>query len=462
MSGGRASNRKKLLLKIMSYVMLPAQNNEGVLPMTVSHSLSARKAAAVSRGVSTRDIWAVRAENAELWDAEGRRFLDFAAGIAVNNTGHRHPTVMAAVARQAEAFTHTCFHVAPYDGYVRLAERLNALTPGDFAKKTVLVTTGAEAVENAVKMARAHTGRSGIVSFSGAFHGRTLLGMALTGKVAPYKKGFGAMPPEVVHAAFPNAMTGVTEQAALADLHRLFASSVDPERVAAIIIEPVQGEGGFNIAPFGFLAAIRELCDRYGIVMIVDEIQAGIARTGKMYGIEHSGVVPDLVTMAKGLAGGFPLSAVTGRAEIVDAPGPGGLGGTYAGNPLSVAAANAVLDVVEAEGLCARAEKIGEIIRGRLSELARRQGGSVIGDVRGLGAMNAFELVMPDDPAAANPELTRAIVAEAEARGLILLSCGTRYNVIRLLPPLTIPFEQLDEALDIVEQSLDAALAKTA
>lgn len=430
--------------------------------MTISQSMSARKAEAIARGVSTREIYAVRAENAELWDAEGRRYLDFAAGIAVNNTGHRHPAVMAAVAEQAQAFTHTCFHVAPYEGYIRLAERLNTMTPGDFAKKTVLVTTGAEAVENAIKMARAYTGRSGIVSFSGAFHGRTLLGMALTGKVSPYKKGFGAMPPEVVHAPFPNAMTGVTAEDALADLNRLFASSVDPERVAAIIIEPVQGEGGFNIAPYGFLTAIRALCDRHGIVMIVDEIQAGIARTGKMYGVQHSGVVPDLITMAKGLAGGFPLSAVTGRAEIVDAPIPGGLGGTYAGNPLSVAASHAVLDVVEKEGLCARAEKIGEIIRGRLSELAKRQGISVIGDVRGLGAMNAFELVMPDDASAANPELTKAVVAEAEARGLILLSCGTRYNVIRLLPPLTIPFEQLDEALDIIEQSLEAALAKAA
>lgn len=430
--------------------------------MTISQSMSARKAEAIARGVSTREIYAVRAENAELWDAEGRRYLDFAAGIAVNNTGHRHPAVMAAVAEQAQAFTHTCFHVAPYEGYIRLAERLNTMTPGDFAKKTVLVTTGAEAVENAIKMARAYTGRSGIVSFSGAFHGRTLLGMALTGKVSPYKKGFGAMPPEVVHAPFPNAMTGVTAEDALADLNRLFASSVDPERVAAIIIEPVQGEGGFNIAPYGFLTAIRALCDRHGIVMIVDEIQAGIARTGKMYGVQHSGVVPDLITMAKGLAGGFPLSAVTGRAEIVDAPIPGGLGGTYAGNPLSVAASHAVLDVVEKEGLCARAEKIGEIIRGRLSELAKRQGISVIGDVRGLGAMNAFELVKPDDASAANPELTKAVVTEAEARGLILLSCGTRYNVIRLLPPLTIPFEQLDEALDIIEQSLEAALAKAA
>ena len=314
--------------------------------MTDSRTLSSRKEAAVARGVSTRGIYAVRAENAELWDADGKRYIDFAAGIAVNNTGHRHPKVMAAVAEQAQSFTHTCFHVAPYESYLGLAERLNAAAPGDFPKKTMLVTTGAEAVENAVKMARAYTGRSGVIAFSGAFHGRTLLGMALTGKVAPYKKGFGAMPAEVVHAPFPNEYHGVSEAQALADLERLFASSVDPERVAAIIVEPVQGEGGFNIAPFGFLRAVREICDRHGIVLIGDEVQAGIARTGKMFGFEHAGVAPDLVTMAKGLAGGFPLSAVTGRTEIVDAPGPGGLGGTYAGNPLAVAAANAVLDIV--------------------------------------------------------------------------------------------------------------------
>jgi 4-aminobutyrate aminotransferase/(S)-3-amino-2-methylpropionate transaminase len=427
--------------------------------MTANQAISARQGAAVARGVATRGIYAVRAENAELWDSDGRRFIDFAAGIAVNNTGHRHPHVMAAVAEQAQAFTHTCFHVAPYEGYVRLAERLNAATPGDCAKKTMLVTTGAEAVENAIKMARAYTGRSGVIAFSGAFHGRTLLGMALTGKVSPYKRGFGAMPPEILHAPFPNAMLGITEEEALASLHRLLASSVDPDRVAAVIVEPVQGEGGFNIAPFGFLRALREVCDRHDIVLIADEIQSGMGRTGRMYGIEHSGVVPDLITMAKGLAGGFPLSAVTGRAEIVDAPLPGGLGGTYAGNPLAVAAANAVLDVIESEDLCLRAEEIGDVIRGRLDELAGRQGMGVIGDVRGLGAMNAFELVMADDRQAANADLAKGIVAEAESRGVILLSCGTRNNVIRLLPPLTIPMEQLNEALEIIEASVEAAIA---
>lgn len=432
------------------------------MTQTATAALIARKTAAVARGVGTRGIYAARAENAQLWDADGRRFIDFAAGIAVNNTGHRHPRVMAAVAEQAQAFTHTCFHVAPYESYLTLAERLNTLTPGDFAKKTMLVTTGAEAVENAIKMARAFTGRSGVISFSGAFHGRTLLGMALTGKVAPYKKGFGAMPPEIVHAPFPNDFHGVSEAEAIASLERLFASSVDPERVAAIIIEPVQGEGGFNIAPFSFLRALRAICDQYGIVFIADEVQAGMARTGRMFGFDHAGVAPDLVTMAKGLAGGFPLSAVTGRAEVVDAPLPGGVGGTYAGNPLAIAAANAVLDVIADENLCARANEIGQIIRDRLTAMAERQGMACIGDVRGLGAMNAFELVKDRETRAPDAALTAAIVAEAEARGLILLSCGTRYNVIRLLPPLTIPMDQLAEALDIIEASVEAAIQKAA
>lgn len=429
--------------------------------MTATSDLQSRKAAAVSRGVATRNIYAVRAENAELWDAEGKRYIDFAVGIAVNNTGHRHPRVMKAVADQAMAFTHTCFHVAPYESYIALAERLNALTPGDFPKKTMLVSSGAEAVENAIKMARSFTGRSGVISFTGAFHGRTLMGMALTGKVMPYKKSFGAMPPEVVHAPFPNAFHGVSEAEAIRTLDGMLAANIDPDRIAAMIIEPVQGEGGFTIAPAGFLRHLRTVCDRHGIVLIADEVQAGMGRTGKWFGFEHSGVVPDLITMAKGLAGGFPLSAVTGRAEIVDAPHPGGLGGTYGGNPIAVAASHAVLDVIRDENLCQRSDEIGEVIRARLTQIARRQGMGCIGEVRGLGAMNAFELVKPgsNEPDAA---LTTAVVAEAERRGLILLSCGTRYNVIRLLPPLTIPMPQLHEALDIIEASLEAAVQKQA
>jgi 4-aminobutyrate aminotransferase/(S)-3-amino-2-methylpropionate transaminase len=430
--------------------------------MSKTEALAVRQAGAVAAGVSTRGVYAVRAENAELWDADGRRYIDFAAGIAVNNTGHRHPRIMAAVAEQSDAFTHTCFHVVPYEGYIRLAEKLNSLAPGDFPKKTMLATTGAEAVENAIKMARAYTGRSGVVAFSGGFHGRTLLGMALTGKIAPYKKAFGAMPPEIFHAPFPNGFHGVSQAEAVASIERLFASSVDPERVAGVIVEPIQGEGGFNIAPFEFLRALRAICDHYGIVLVADEVQAGMARTGKMFGFDHAGVAPDLVTMAKGLAGGFPLSAVTGRAEIVDAAPAGGLGGTYAGNPLSVAAANAVLDVIAEEALCARAGAIGVTIRRRLTMLAARQGMECIGDVRGLGAMNAFELVTDRASRAPDAVLTRTIVKEAEARGLILLSCGTRYNVIRLLPPLTIPMDQVDEALDIIEASVEAAVQKIA
>ncbi|UWP91529.1 4-aminobutyrate--2-oxoglutarate transaminase (plasmid) [Aliiroseovarius crassostreae] len=430
--------------------------------MSKTETLKSRRAEAVANGVATRGIYAVRAENAELWDADGKRYIDFAAGIAVNNTGHRHPKLMAAVAAQSEAFTHTCFHVAPYESYIALAERLNASTPGAFKKKTMMVTTGAEAVENAVKMARAYTGRSGVIAFSGGFHGRTLMGMALCGKVTPYKKAFGAMPPEVLHAPFPNEFHGVSVEQSLAILDNMFKSSIDPERVAAMIIEPVQGEGGFNIAQPEFLRALRKICDDYGIILIADEVQAGIARTGKLFAFEHAGVAADLVTMAKGLAGGFPLSAVTGRAEVVDAAPVGGIGGTYAGNPLAVAAANAVFDVIEEEKLCDRATDIGEKVKSRLNALAARQGMEAIGDVRGLGAMIAFELVTDRDTNAPDPALTQAIVAEAEARGLIILPCGTRANAVRLLPPLTIPMEQLDEAMDIIEASIEAAISKTA
>ena len=421
--------------------------------MSITTELKGRHQAAVAQGVTSRGMYAERAENAELWDAEGRRFIDFAAGIAVNNTGHRHPKLLAAVKEQLEKFTHTCFQVSPYEGYIALAEKLNAATLGNFAKKTMLVTTGAEAVENAVKMARAYTGRSGIIAFSGAFHGRTLMGMALCGKVFPYKKQFGAMPPEVFHAPFPNEFMGVSVDDSINALEMLFSASIDPERVAAFIIEPVQGEGGFNVAPTEFLQKLRALADKHSIVLIADEVQSGIARTGKMFAMEYSGVSADLVTMAKGLAGGFPLSAVTGRAEIVDAAPVGGIGGTYAGNPLAVAAAEAVLEVVEEEQLCERSEKIGSQIKTRLKDIAARPGMEMIGDVRGLGSMVAFELVQPGTKEA-NAELTQAIIADAETNGLIILPCGTRGNVIRLLPPLTTPMDQVVEALDILEASI--------
>lgn len=430
--------------------------------MTAASQLATRQLAAVSTGVGTRAIYAERALNAELWDVAGRRFIDFAAGIAVNNTGHRHPALMEAVRHQAEHFTHTCFHVAPYEGYIRLAERLNAIAPTGAENRTMLVTTGAEAVENAVKIARAYTKRPGVIAFTGAFHGRTMLGMALTGKVSPYKKNFGPFPSDIYHVAFPNAYLGVSVEDSLAGLERLFQSDIDPERVAALIVEPVQGEGGFNVAPTEFLVALREVADRYGIVLIADEVQAGMGRTGKMFGFEHAGVKPDLITMAKGLAGGFPLSAVTGRAEIMNAAHPGGLGGTYGGNPLSVAAANAVLDVIEQEKLCERAAFVGQRIKDRLTAISERQGMEAIGDVRGLGAMVAFELVKDRDTKDADPALTNAIVAEAEKRGLILLSCGTRLNVVRILTPLTIEEDILAEGLDILEASIEAAISASA
>ena len=427
--------------------------------MTTNAELRERQSKAVAGGVATRALYAERAENAELWDVEGRRFIDFAAGIAVVNTGHRHPKVMKAVADQAARFTHTCFHVAPYESYVALAERLNAIVPTGTENRTMLVTTGAEAVENAVKVARAYTKRSGIIAFSGAFHGRTLMGMALTGKVAPYKKNFGPFPAEIFHATFPNPFLDITVEDAIADLERLFAGDVDPERIAAFIVEPVQGEGGFNVAPREFLVKLREIADKHGILLIADEVQAGMGRTGKMFGIEHAGVKPDLVTLAKGLAGGFPLSALVGKAEIMNAAHPGGLGGTYAGNPLAVAAANAVMDVIEEEDLCARATAIGDRITARLNELASRQGMERIGNVRGLGAMVAFELVEDRQTKAAAPALTNAIVAEAEKRGVMLLSCGTRANVIRILTPLTIADATLDEGLDILEATVESVFS---
>lgn len=425
-----------------------------------NQSLQARREAAVVRGISNMlPVYVDRAENAEVWDVEGRRFIDFAGGIAVLNTGHRHPKVMEAVKKQADAFTHTCFMVTPYESFVALAEKLNALTPGSHAKKTGFFTTGAEAVENAVKVARAYTGRPGVISFAGGFHGRTLMTMALTGKVAPYKVGFGPFPSEVFHIPFPNAYRGVSVDDSIKALENLFKSDIEATRVAAIIVEPVQGEGGFNIAPPEFLQKIRAICDQHGIVMVVDEIQTGFARTGKLFAVEHSGVIPDLMTMAKSLGGGFPISALTGKAEMMDAPVAGGLGGTYAGSPLACAAGLAVLEAIEEEKLIDRANAIGDRITGRFKTMAQRNSLSCIGDIRNLGAMIALELVKDratKEPAA---ELTKALVQKAADKGLILLSCGTYGNVIRILVPLTASDALIDEGLDVIETALEELTA---
>lgn len=421
--------------------------------MTASDSILKQRQAAVPQGIGhVTNIVCERADNAELWDVDGRRYIDFSAGIAVLNTGHIHPKVKAAVQQQLEKFSHTCFHVALYPEYIALAERLNKIVPTNGPNKTMLVSTGAEAVENAVKIARAHTKRAAVIAFAGAFHGRTLMGMALTGKVSPYKANFGPMPAEVFHAHYPNAFHGISVEDALKSLDGLLKTEVDPARVAAIIVEPVQGEGGFYIAPPAFLQALRKLCDAYGIVLIVDEIQTGFARTGKLFAIEHAGVKGDIVTMAKGLGGGFPLSAVTGTAAIMDAPNAGGLGGTYAGSPIGCAAAMAVLDVIEEEALCERAQQIGQIFVEHLQSLKTSLKSACIGDIRNLGAMIAMELVKNGNPEEPNPDLTKALVAKAREKGLIILSCGTRANVIRFLPALTISDQLIREGLGVLEQ----------
>ena len=427
--------------------------------MTTNADLLSRRNQAVARGVaSMHPLFAARAANAEVWDVEGKRYIDFAGGIAVLNTGHCHPKVMAAVAAQMQRFTHTCFQVMPYEPYVALAERLNALAPGEQSKKTLFLTTGAEAVENAIKIARVYTKRPGVIAFGGGFHGRTMMTLGLTGKVPAYKTGFGPFPADIYHAPFPNALHRVSVEHSLEVVEYLFKVDVEPERVAAIIVEPVQGEGGFYIAPPEFLQRLRKLCDAHGIVLISDEIQAGVARTGKMFAIEHSGVVPDLITMAKSLAGGFPLSAVVGRADIMDSAAPGGLGGTYAGNPLACAAALAVLDVIEEEGLLERSLHLGEHLQGRLREMAGRF--TCIGDVRGLGAMVAMEFFKDAERRVPDPELPKVLVSKAAEQGLILLSCGMYGNVIRILVPLTATDSQVDEGLSILEKSLASLMEK--
>ena len=416
----------------------------------------ARKVAAMARGQgNATSVYVERGRNAELWDVEGNRYIDFGTGIAVCNTGHSHPKIVAAVQEQLERFSHTCVMVTPYESAVRLAEQLNELAPGDTPKKSIFVTTGAEAVENTIKIARAHTGRRGVIAFSGGFHGRTLLAMGLTGKITPYKNLFGPFPGEVYHAPFPIAYHGVTTEDSLQALKTLFKVDIAPEDVAAIIVEPVQGEGGFYPAPDEFLQGLRAICDEHGIVLVIDEIQTGFGRTGRFFAAEYAGVEADLMTTAKALAGGFPIAAVVGKAEIMDAPLPGGLGGTYAGSPIGCAAALAVIEVVREENLVERALEIGARFDKRLQALQQKHP-QVIGDIRtSRGAMMAVELVEDGDvhkPAAA---LTKALVSKAADRGLVLLSCGVNGNVIRFLPALTISDELMDEGLDIFEACLD-------
>ena len=424
--------------------------------MSTNTDLHARREAAVARGVGISHpmAYTARAENAELWDADGKRYIDFAGGIAVLNTGHRHPKVIEAVKAQLDRFTHTCFQVTPYEPYVALAERLNAIAPIEGPAKTVFLTTGAEALENAIKIARAATGRPGVITFAGGYHGRTLLTMAMTGKVIPYKKRFAPMPAEIYHAPFPYEPFGVSVADSIRGIDMLFRADIEPERVAAIVIEPVQGEGGFIPAPTELLVALREICDRHGILLIVDEVQTGFGRTGKMFGIEHSGVKPDLMTIAKSLAGGFPLSGVIGRAAVMDAPEPGGLGGTYAGNPLACAAALAVLDVIRDENLVERANAIGATMKSRLERVASRNDVAPITAIRGPGAMIAFDIVRQRGSYEPDPDTTKQVIARAREHGLIVISCGVYGNAIRLLVPLTVSATVMGEGMDALEAAL--------
>ncbi len=408
-----------------------------------------RRLSATPRGVGVMcNFFAQSAQNATLTDVEGNEYIDFAAGIAVLNTGHRHPRMVAAVEQQLQQFTHTAYLIVPYESYVSLAEKLNELAPVKGPAKTAFFSTGAEAVENAVKIARAHTGRPGVIAFGGGFHGRTYMTMALTGKVAPYKLGFGPFPGSVYHVPYPSALHGISTADSITALERLFKADIEAKQVAAIIFEPVQGEGGFNVAPKELVAAVRRLCDEHGIVMIADEVQSGFARTGKLFAMDHYADKPDLMTMAKSLAGGMPLSGVVGNAQIMDAPAPGGLGGTYAGNPLAVAAAHAVLDIIDNEALCERAQFLGERLLATLQEV--KGWCPALVEARGVGSMIAAEFF---DPATGEPSaaIAQKIQQQALEQGLLLLTCGQYGNVIRFLYPLTIPDAQFSRALTILQ-----------
>ena len=417
--------------------------------------LWARREAAIPRGVSSmHQRFFSKGTNAVAFDVEGQRYIDLATGIAVCNTGHSDPRIIDAVKHQLDLFSHCSFQVTPYESYIALAEKLNAIAPVNGAAKTVFFTTGAEALENAVKIARAHTGRRGVVTFQGGYHGRTLLTLAMTGKVIPYKAKFGPMPSDIFHSRFPIPYPGFSDEEAIESLKTLFAASIEPSAVAAIVLEPVLGEGGFYTSSYAFFKALRAICDEHGILLIADEVQSGFARTGKMFAMdwvqEANDVRPDLMTIAKAMAGGFPISGVVGRADIMDAPDPGGLGGTYGGSPLGCVAGLAVLKIIESDQLCQRAVVIGDAIKARLRALQVR-GLDFIGDVRGPGAMIAIEIVKNKNPNQPDPELTKKIVQAAAAQGLLMLSCGLRGNVIRFLPALTAANDIIEEAMDRLE-----------
>lgn len=437
------------------------------IPGPKSVALAERRDAAVPRGLSHgTPIYVSKAEDAILEDVDGNRYIDFAGGIGCLNVGHRQEPVVSAIQEQLNRFLHTCVQVTPYEGYVRLAERMNQVTPGKFPRKTLFVNSGAEAVENAVKIARAHTGRSGIIAFEDAFHGRTMMTLALTSKTHPYKAGFAPFPGDVYRIPYAYcyrcsySLTYPSCKVFCArHLEDTFKRVVASEDVAAVIAEPVLGEGGFVVPPPEFFPALIEICHKHGVLFIADEVQSGFGRTGKLFASEHYGIEPDIIVSAKSLGGGLPLGAITGRAEIMDAPGPGGLGGTFAGNPLSCAAALAVLDIFEHENLLERANEIGIAFQKRAKEWQRRW--PMIGDVRGLGGMQAIELVKSPEKREPAPEETKQIIQYCYKHGLITLSAGSYSNVIRILMPLVITHEQIEEGLDVLESALETTLEKS-
>ncbi|HBK91150.1 MAG TPA: 4-aminobutyrate--2-oxoglutarate transaminase [Parvularcula sp.] len=434
--------------------------SHGKNEFTSNAALKARRDEALPVGLPSKSgVYVAKAQNAELWDVEGKRYIDFIGGIGVLNVGHRHPKVVEAIKRQADDFIHTSFGIAQYEVYVELAERLNRLAPGATKKKTALFNSGAEAVENSVKFARRITGRPGVIAFEGAFHGRTLLATTLTGKAKPYKQGFGPLVPAIFHAPYPDEYHGVSVRTCLNCLDHLFKTQIPPEEIAAFIVEPVQGEGGFNPAPHEFLQALRKLADQHGALLIADEIQSGMGRTGKMFAFEHASVEPDMICVAKSIAAGLPLSALIGKAELMDKIAAGGMGSTYGGNPVACAAALAVLDVFEEEGLLDRAQIIGEKVAANWRALATGVAKGHFGDVRQIGGMIAVECVKDGDANKPNGDLAAKIQTEARDRGLILTTAGAYAQCLRCLVPLTISDAHLDEGLTIFAEATMAALA---
>lgn len=433
--------------------------SHGTNAFATNESLKARRDLACPMGLPSKSgIYAARAKGAELWDVEGKRYVDFIGGIGVLNVGHAHPKVIEAIKAQADQFLHTAFGIAQYEHYLEVCETLNRVTPGDTPKKTALFNSGAEAVENSIKFARQITRRPGVIAFEGAFHGRTLLATTLTGKSKPYKVGFGPYVPAVFHAPYPDAYHGVSVEGALACLGHIFKTAINPEEVAAMIIEPVQGEGGFNLAPPEFLKGLRKICDEHGIIFVADEIQSGMGRTGKYFAFERAGVEPDLICVAKSLAAGLPLSALTGKAELMDKVLAGSMGSTYGGNPVACAASLAVFQIIEEEGLLARAEEIGAQTQARWSALQDKYGSEMIGDVRRVGGMCALEFVKDGDPKSPNSELAGKVLVEARARGLIMTSAGSHAQCVRSLVPLVVSDAILNEGLDIFDAAVEAAL----